>query len=125
MLRREKTGKYDNCIAVGVVILFSALLMGIFFDFYYDLNDDTMMRDILAGVYSGVPDGHNMQILYPLGAFLALCYRLCRTIPWYGLFLCLCQFGSFYLIGLRLCARFRTKWRKLLSLLSLIFFQWG
>ena len=125
MLRREKTGKYDNCIAVGVVILFSALLMGIFFDFYYDLNDDTMMRDILAGVYSGVPDGHNMQMLYPLGAFLALCYRLCRTIPWYGLFLCLCQFGSFYLIGLRLCARFRTKWRKLLSLLSLIFFQWG
>ena len=125
MLHREKTGKYDNCIAVGVVILFSALLMGIFFDFYYDLNDDTMMRDILAGVYSGVPDGHNMQMLYPLGAFLALCYRLCRTIPWYGLFLCLCQFGSFYLVGLRLCTLLRTRRGKLLSLLSLLLFQWG
>lgn len=125
MLRREKTGKFDNCIAVGVVILLSALLTGIFFDFYFDLNDDMMMRDILAGVYSGMPDGHNMQMLYPLGAFLALCYRLCRTIPWYGLFLCLCQFGSFYLVGLRLCALFRTRWGKLLSLLALVLFQWG
>ena len=125
MLHREKTGKYDNCIAVGVAILLSALLMGCAFDFYFDLNDDTMMRDILAGVYSGVPDGHNMQMLYPLGAFLALCYGLCRTIPWYGLFLCLCQFGSCYLVGLRLCALFRTKRGKLLSLLALVLFQWG
>ena len=125
MLRREKTGKYDNCIAVGVTTLLSALLMGLFFDFYFDLNDDTMMRDILAGVYSGVPDGHNMQMLYPLGAFLALCYRLCRTIPWYGLFLCLCQFGSFYLVGLRLCTLFQTNGGKLLSLLFLELFQWG
>ena len=117
--------KYDNYIAVGVITLLSALLMGFFFDFYFDLNDDTMMRDITAGIYSGIPDGHNMQTLYPLGAFLALCYRLCRTVPWYGLFLCLCQFGSLYLIGLRLCALFRTKQGKLLSLLSLVLFQWG
>ena len=125
MLHRERTGKFDNCIAVGIAILLSALLMGLFFDFYFDLNDDTMMRDILAGVYSGVPDGHNMQMLYPLGAFLALCCRLCRIIPWYGLFLCLCQFGSFYLVGLRLCTLFRTRRGKLLALLSLFFFQWG
>lgn len=125
MLCRGKTGKFDNCIAVGIVILLSALLMGLVFDFYFDLNDDMMMRDILAGVYSGTPDGHNMQMLYPLGAFLALCYRLCRTVPWYGLFLCLCQFGSFYLVGLRLCALFRTKRGTLLSLLSLVVFQWG
>ena len=125
MLRKEKTGQFDNCIAVGIAILLSALLMGLFYDYYYDLNDDTMMRDITAGIYSGIPDGHNMQTLYPLGAFLALCYRLCRTVPWYGLFLCLCQFGSFYLIGLRLCALFRTKQGKLLSLLSLLLFQWG
>lgn len=121
----KKIEKYKNCILLFLIMGISALLMGIFFDFYYDLNDDTMMRDILAGVYSGMPDGHNMQMLYPLGAFLALCYRLCRTIPWYGLFLCLCQFGSFYLVGLRLCALFRTKRGKRLSLLTLVLFQWG
>lgn len=85
-------------VAAGV------FLMGICFDFYYDLNDDTMMLDIMSGVYSGTPDGHNMQTLYPLGAVVALCYRLCRTIPWYGLFLLLCQFGCLYLVSVRLCA---------------------
>lgn len=96
--------KYGNCILVLIVTAVSVLLMGICFDFYYDLNDDTMMHDIMAGIYTGTPDGHNMQTLYPLGAAIALCYRLCRTIPWYGLFLFLCQFGCFYLIGVRLCS---------------------
>lgn len=84
-------------------VVASVFLMGICFDFYYDLNDDTMMLDIMSGVYSGTPDGHNMQTLYPLGAVVALCYRLCRTIPWYGLFLLLCQFGCLYLVSVRLC----------------------
>ena len=96
--------KYENCILTFVIVALNIAVMGICFDFYYDLNDDTMMKDIMSGVYSGIPDGHNMQTLYPLGALIALCYRLCRTIPWYGLFLCLCQFGCFYLIGVRLCA---------------------
>lgn len=96
--------KYENCILALTFITVNVLLMGICFDLYYDLNDDTMMRDIMAGVYSGTPDGHNMQTLYPMGALVALCYRLCRPVPWYGLFLCLCQFGCFYLLGVRLCA---------------------
>lgn len=125
----------------------SALLTGFFFDFYFDMNDDTMMRDIMSGVYSGTPDGHNMQTLYPLGALLALCYRICGTFPWYGTFLFLCQFGCFFLVGVRLCtltdvfymrtqsvsssedAAGRNVRRrfvgKLLSLLVLVFFQWG
>ncbi|MDE6845524.1 MAG: hypothetical protein K2J99_07140 [Lachnospiraceae bacterium] len=96
--------KYGNCILTFIVVALNIAVMGICFDFYYDLNDDTMMKDIMSGVYSGMPDGHNMQTLYPLGALIALCYRLCGAIPWYGLFLCLCQFGCFYLIGVRLCA---------------------
>lgn len=147
-----KLRKYENCILTLVVMVFNVLLMGILFDFYYDLNDDTMMHDIMAGVYSGTPDGHNMQTLYPLGALIALCYRLCRTIPWYGLFLCLCQFCCFYLVGLRLCRLLdvsrtlptvvdagmheenngritrspRITWqRKVILLLMLCLFQWG
>lgn len=86
-------------LAMGI----SALLMGIFFDFYYDMNDDMMMRDIMSGVYGGSPDGHNMQTLYPLGAAIALCYRLNGSFPWYGAFLFLCQFGCFFAVGVRLC----------------------
>lgn len=133
-MRDKILGKYGNCILVLVVMAVNVLLMGIFFDFYYDLNDDTMMLDIMAGVYTGVPDGHNMQTLYPLGALIALCYKLCRTIPWYGLFLCLCQFGCLYLIGVRLCRLCddaaqrdgkRALGGKILLMLMLSFFQWG
>lgn len=95
---------YENYILPLLVLAVNVLLMGICFDFYYDLNDDTMMLDIMSGAYSGTPDGHNMQTLYPLGALIALCYRISGRIPWYGLFLCSCQFGCFYLAGVRLCA---------------------
>lgn len=100
----ESGDKYKNCILTFAIVAINVVVMGMCFDLYYDLNDDTMMKDIMSGVYSGMPDGHNMQTLYPLGLLIALCYRLCRTIPWYGLFLCLCQFGCVYMIGVRLCA---------------------
>lgn len=140
MERGAGSGKYENCILTLAVMALNVFFMGLFFDFYYDLNDDMLMHDIMAGVYTGTPDGHNMQTLYPLGALIALCYRMCRTVPWYGLFLCLCQFGSLYLVGVRLCSmcddtvrdggavpvkrdsRFADKLPRLL-LLSL--FQWG
>lgn len=127
MERNKGLRKYENCILTFVVLGAGILLMALCFDLYYDLNDDTMMKDIMSGIYSGTPDGHNMQTLYPLGAFIALCYRLCGQIPWYGLFLCLCQFGCFYLIGVRLCAvaeRFGVR-GKLLFLAALLLFQWG
>ena len=90
MKRKEYYKKYENCILTFMILLLNVILMGVCFDFYYDLNDDMMIKDIMAGVYTGVPDGHNMQTLYILGALIAFCYRLCRSIPWYGLFLCLC-----------------------------------
>lgn len=115
--------KYENGILAGIIVIINVIFLGICFDIYYDLNDDMMMKDVMAGVYSGVPDGHNMQTLYVLGAFVSLGYRLCRTIPWYGLFLCLCQFGCFYLVGIRLCSLTEKRAGKLgmMFLLSLLF----
>ena len=75
--------KYENYILALLTVVVNGIVMGICFDFYYDLNDDTMMLDIMSGAYSGGPDGHNMQTLYPLGALIALCYRICGAIPWY------------------------------------------
>lgn len=115
----------ENCIPALIFIVVNVILMGVCFDFYYDLNDDTMMHDIMSGVYSGMPDGHNMQTQYPLGALIALCYRLCRSVPWYGLFLCLCQFGCFYLIGVRVCELFSSVRRRFLLLLGLSLCMWG
>lgn len=137
MKRKEYCKKYENCILTFIVMLLNVILMGICFDFYYDLNDDTMMKDIMSGVYTGTPDGHNMQTLYLLGALISMCYRLCGRIPWYGLFLCLCQFGCFYLLGVRLAGltdrryqavlatRARIWISKIAVLLVLSLFQWG
>lgn len=131
----KKIRIYENWILPLFIVGISAVMMGVCFDFYFDLNDDTMMRDIMSGVYSGAPDGHNMQTLYPLGALIALCYRISGSFPWYGAFLFLCQFGCFYAVGVRLCAladaagggsgtrrRFAGK---LFCLLGLSLFQWG
>lgn len=117
--------KYENWVITILTIIVNIVLMSIFFDFYYDLNDDVLMKDIMAGVYTGTPEGHNMQTLYILGAFIALCYRLCRDIPWYGLFLFLCQMGSLYLIGVRLLRFCKNRLSKAGVLCLITLFIWG
>lgn len=85
------------------------------FDFYYDLNDDVLIKDILSGVYSGSPDGHTMQLLYPLGLVLSLCYRV-LAIPVFGVFLVGCQFGSIFIIAYRTLKQCRDRATGLLLL---------
>lgn len=87
------------------------------FDFYYDLNDDVLIKDILSGVYSGTPDGHTMQLLYPLGFCLSLLYRA-LSIPVFGVFLVLCQYGSIFAIAYRTLQRCGSRQAKLLALLA-------
>ncbi|MDE7283998.1 MAG: hypothetical protein K2N85_10525 [Lachnospiraceae bacterium] len=117
--------KYGNCIIMLMTISVNIILLSFFFDFYYDMNDDVMMKDIMAGVYTGTPDGHNMQTLYILGAFISLLYRLCRSIPWYGLFLFFCQMGSLYLAGLRLLKLSKMRYAKAGSMVLVTVFLWG
>lgn len=117
--------KYKNCIIAMLTIIVNLVLLSICFDFYYDLNDDVMIKDIMAGVYTGTPDGHNMQTLYILGAFISLCYKLCRPVAWYGLFLLFCQMGSLYLVGVRLLKLCQSHLAKAGSMLFLSVFTWG
>lgn len=90
--------KYENqIIALGVTLLLF-LFVAVRFDFYFDLNDDVVMKDILSGAYTGAPESRNIQMLYPVSLLISLLYRVFRQLPVYGIFLCLCQFGCFYLI---------------------------
>ncbi len=101
-----KMKQKENCIwALGLSVILCAAL-GIFFDYYFDLNDDVLMKDILAGVYTGTPESKNIQMLFPISFFLSLLYRLAGQLPWYGLFLCGCHFFSIYLITGRLLGFF-------------------
>ncbi|MBP3737034.1 MAG: hypothetical protein J6I56_08440 [Lachnospiraceae bacterium] len=96
--------------AAGLLMLLLAFVLALRFDYYFDLNDDVLMKDILAGVYTGVPESRNIQMLFPVSAFVSLLYRIFRSFDWYGFFLLTCQFGSMALIlGRALCiAKTRT-----------------
>lgn len=99
----DRTGvKAAKVCGAFVFTLLLALLLTVQFDFYYDLNDDTMIKDIVSGAYTGEPSGYCIQMLYPLAWCLALFYRAIPSVPWYGLFLCLCQFGVVFLVAARL-----------------------
>ena len=100
MADKQFLKKHENCILSLAMALILAGILAARFDFYYDLNDDVLIKDILSGVYSGTPDGHTMQLLYPLGALLALLYRG-LSIPVFGAFLLFCQFGSIWAVGYR------------------------
>lgn len=81
--------------------LLCAIAVGYFYDCYYDLNDDVLIKDILAGTYTGTPEGRNIQMLYPVGFLISVLYRLSPALPWYGIFLCVCHALCFWLIGKR------------------------
>ena len=76
-----------NFITAFLITAVMALTVGLLFDFYFDLNDDVLMKDILSGAYTGTPAGHNIQMLYPVSALISLFYRLFRGADWYGIFL--------------------------------------
>lgn len=117
--------KYGNYIIAAMTMLVNIAALSIFFSFYYDLNDDFFMRDIMSGAYTGTPDGHNVQTLYVLGAFISLFYRLYRTFPWYGLFLLFCQMGSLYAVGVRLLRFCHNLLAKAGCMMLLTLFMWG
>lgn len=84
-------------IAIGLVLI-AMLLLGIRYDYFYDLNDDVLIKDIISGAYLGKPVSRNIQMLYPLSLLFSALYTITPKVAWYGLFLCLCQFGSLLII---------------------------
>lgn len=113
MALKKRLWQCENWILALAAVLILGSLIGIFFDYYYDLNDDVLMKDILAGVYTGSPEGHNIQMLWPVSAFISLLYRIAGRLPWYGLFLCGCHFGCIFLIIQRAVLLCGKIWGKL------------
>ena len=64
MKQEGKKERLTNWILAGGFAALMMLVIGSFFDYYYDLNDDGLMKDILAGAYTGTPEGHNIQMLW-------------------------------------------------------------
>lgn len=98
MALKEFLKKHQNFIGAVFLLLILMVFTAVRYDYYFDLNDDVLMKDILAGVYTGTPEGHNIQMLWLISAFISLFYRILRGVPWYGLFLCACHYISLFLI---------------------------
>lgn len=120
MLKFGEKKEFAGRIAAAGVVLLLGLTAGIFFDYYYDLNDDVLMKDILAGVYTGSPSGYNIQMLYPVSACISLFYRLVPGIAWYGIFLCGGQLLCLYLVFTRILKGGREKHWPALCAMQLI-----
>lgn len=88
----------------GALVLWGALTL--LFVFYYDLNDDVMIGDILSGIYTGKPDAHNNQMLYPISILIAGLYYITDRIPWFGLFEICCMVLAYIIIAARISSLF-------------------
>ena len=118
MMKGQKGMLHGSWMKVAVFLLVVIAGLAIRFDFYYDLNDDTAIKDIISGAYTGTPSGYSIQMLYPLSALIALCYRAIPGVSWYGLFLCLCQFGVLALVAKRITKLITSEMYQILALIS-------
>lgn len=107
-----------NFIIALVPVMVLAVVVGTFLDYYYELNDDVLMKDILSGMYAGIPSGYNIQMQWPLSAFIALLYKICPSVSWYGLLLLVFQYGSLIIIGDRLIKNISKTSLKILTAVS-------
>ncbi len=124
MQSSKKRTLLNICIAAGITAVIM-LLIAVLFDYYFDLNDDVFMKNILSGNYTGVPEGHNIQMLYPISALISLIYRLFRGIDVYGIFLCACQFACVFMILVRIMSKCNSKMNKAISAASMVIFVIG
>ena len=121
----KKTNNTSNFIYSLAVVLVAVLFMGYVGDYFFDLNDDVLMKDMLSGAYTGAPEAHNIQMLYPISAFISMFYRAVRCVNWYGIFLCICQYLCVFLISYKALQTCAKNVRKIVTALFMLFFSLG
>ena len=126
----DKTNKSEYINRVSLINILMALaialitwgIVAIGFDFFYDLNDDVLIKDILSGAYTGTPSGYNNQMMYPISVLIAGLYRLIPSVPWYGIMLMGGLATSVSIIVYRLLCYTLNIWIKLaMSIFTVVF----
>lgn len=107
-----------NTVYAVAMVFFLFLALSLRFDFYYDLNDDVLIKDIVSGAYIGTPNAHSIQMLYPLSLIISLLYRVIPAFPWQGIFLCACHGVCFFLIAGRSLSFVEKEMSKMFLLLT-------
>lgn len=102
MINTNTKKKVRDVILSFTVVLGIYVFCAYFFDFFYYLNDDMAIKDILSGIYTGKPDGHTNQVLYPLGWLVSCFYKWFPKLPIFGFLLCTCFGSCFAMISYRI-----------------------
>jgi len=118
---RTKPSNKNSILALCFTLLI-IFIIGVAFDYYYNLNDDMLMKDIVSGMYTGVPQGHNIQMLFPISWLISIPYFLFKNISWYGLFYLVCNYCCIFLIMKRIQEKLQGKFIKLGFLALGLFF---
>ena len=121
---KKTKNTYDFIISLLLTFI-AVLFMGYIGDYFFDLNDDVLMKDMLSGAYTGAPEAHNIQMLYPISAFISMFYRVVRGFDWYGFFLCTCQYLCVFLISYKALKLSRKDEHKALTALFVLMFSLG
>ena len=126
----DKTNKSEYINRTSLVNILLALcialitwgIVAVGFDFFYDLNDDVLIKDILSGAYTGTPSGYNNQMMYPISMLIAGLYSLIPSVPWYGIMLMGGLAASVTIIAYRLLCYTLNIWIKLaMSVFAIVF----
>lgn len=72
------------CGAIPLVLFLLAIKNGYL---VYAINDDTGMRSMAIGAYSGTPDAHLNYPSYFWGVIISCLYRMFPALDWYGILL--------------------------------------
>lgn len=86
--------------AAAAATLIYALAVTAAFRYFYFINDDLIIRDILSGRYSGVADAHIFNLIYPFAWLVKLAYQIVPQVDAWGVLLVgliyLCLFAILY-----------------------------
>ncbi len=121
----ERSERRFNIIVSLLVVALIMAGAAFFGDYYFDLNDDVLMKDILSGAYTGVPEPNNIQMLYPISAFISLLYRINSGPDWYGIFLCFLQYFCVFVIADRLLSGCRDNLMRIAVAFTVFLFMAG
>ena len=97
-----------------IPVVLVAVMTGLLFDTYYDINDDSAIRNILSGVFSGEPSPMAVYVEYPFALIFSLMYKIFPAIPWFGFIEHVMLYGSLYLVAFSLSNRTENKLLKII-----------
>lgn len=100
--------KINDFIAAVLTVLIVSLLFRSYTSFIYSTNDDLFIKSIVSGEVTGKPEFRGIYLGVLVGFIISRLYLLIPTLPWYGLFLCLCQMLAM-LVVLYQCLRHTEK----------------